>query len=111
MAEDDFQTLFWVPVLQSTADNATAVVTDMLDLIADFHAKISGPVMRPSIVVRGNQHRQVILGDMLDVEVSKTFVEVVPKSENTRYKILISLKVRSLTDIINVHFFTHCILF
>lgn len=91
----DSQTSFWLPVLQDTAAQATGIAQEMLELISDFYDKNTDPVGRV-IPPRGNNHRQVILGDMTDAEVAKTFVEVVPKSENTRYKILHSLKVSSV---------------
>lgn len=91
--EEEFQTLYWLPLLSETASQATEVIADMLGLIHSFHEEDLSPEPRPSFAAPSNHHRQVVLGDMLDTEVSKTFVEVVPKSENTRYTILSTLKV------------------
>lgn len=90
---DEFQTLYWLPLLTETASQATGVISDMLGLIKDFYKEDPEP-RRSFVDYASNQHRQVVLGDMLDTEVVKTFVEVVPKSENTWYTILATLKVR-----------------
>ena len=90
--QKEFTTLRGIPLLTKLATQATDVISDMLDLITDYYATDESPEPRHSQYI-SNHHRQVVLGDMLDTEVSKTFVEVVPKSENTRYTILATLKV------------------
>lgn len=92
---DSFPTLYWVPAMSKTASAATDTMNEMLDLISDFYDEYTKDPPRPSIVAQSNHHRQVILGELLGTEASKTFVEVVPKSENTRYTILSTLKVRN----------------
>lgn len=92
--KDEFQTLYWLPLLSETASQATDVIGEMLGLITEFYEEDPEP-RRSFVDYASNHHRQVVLGDMLDTEVVKTFVEVVPKSENTRYTILSTLKVRS----------------
>jgi hypothetical protein len=91
---DNFPTLYWVPAMSKTASAATDTMNEMLDLISNFYDEYTKDPPRPSIVAQSNHHRQVILGELLGTEASKTFVEVVPKSENTRYTILSTLKVR-----------------
>jgi hypothetical protein len=81
--------------MSKTASAATDTMNEMLDLISDFYDEYTKDPPRPSIVAQSNHHRQVILGELLGTEASKTFVEVVPKSENTRYTILSTLKVRN----------------
>ena len=91
----EYQTLFWVPMLFQTASASISIIDDMLDMIQTFHDSDQAPVARNSVVIKGDQQRrrQQILGDVLDSEVKRTTVEVVPKSENTKYTILSVLKV------------------
>jgi hypothetical protein len=92
----EYQTLFWVPMLFQTATAAEGVIDEMLEMITTFHDNDQIPLSRPSITNKGtqNQRRQQILGDMSDAEVVTTMIDVVPKSENTKYIILSVLKVR-----------------
>ena len=92
----EYQTLFWVPMLFQTAASAESVVDEMVDMITAFHDNDQTPLLRPSVVVKGahEQRRQQILGDMPDSEVVTTRIDVVPKSENTKYIILSVLKVK-----------------
>jgi hypothetical protein len=93
----EYQTLFWVPMLNQTADKMDEQISEMLDLIADFHEKEDkkSPTKHTS-VLRGQREvtkrRQQILGDMMDSEVVTTRIDVVLKSENTKYTILSVLK-------------------
>mmetsp|Transcript_3868 Transcript_3868/g.6037 ORF Transcript_3868/g.6037 Transcript_3868/m.6037 type:complete len:844 (+) Transcript_3868:161-2692(+) len=90
----EYQTLFWVPMLFQTASSAESVVDEMLDMITAFHDNDQTPLMRPSVVMKGAQttRRQQILGDMQDAVAATTTIDVVPKSENTKYVILSVLK-------------------
>jgi transcriptional regulator GlxA family with amidase domain len=91
----EYQTLFWVPMLFQTAASGEGVIDEMLDMITAFHDNDQTPLMRPSVIMKDaqNQRRQQILGDMADTEVVTTRIDVVPKSENTKYIILSVLKV------------------
>lgn len=93
----EYQTLFWVPMLFQTASAAESVIDEMLEMITNFHDTNQTPLTRPSITIKGqqNQRRQQILGDMSDTEVVTTMIDVVPKSENTKYIILSVLKVKN----------------
>ena len=91
----DYQTLFWVPMLFQTSSSTQDVITEMLDKINEFHEDSSDtvPAKRPSVTSSGKR-RQQILGDNTNMEkVVATRVEVVPKSDNTKYVILSVLKV------------------
>jgi hypothetical protein len=93
----EYQTLFWVPMLFQTATAAENVIDEMLEMITTFHDNDQIPLTRPSFTNKGgqqmNQRRQQILGDMSDAEIVTTMIDVVPKSENTKYIILSVLKV------------------
>jgi hypothetical protein len=96
-SEKEYKTLFWVPMLNETADKMDEQIAEMLDMIADFHEKEDkrSPARHTSVL--GSQkgvtkRRQQILGDMMDSEVVTTRVDVVLKSENTKYAILSVLK-------------------
>lgn len=95
----EYQTLFWVPMLFQTAKNAESLIDEMLELIQDFHSsEHAAPVFRrQSQAVRKlpGQHkrRQQILGEVLDSEITTTTrVDVVIKSENSKYTLLSVLK-------------------
>ena len=94
----EYQTLFWVPMLFQTASAAENVIEEMLEMITSFHDNNQSTLTRSSIVIKGtqNQRRQQILGDMSDTEVITTMIDVVPKSENTKYIILSVLKVEKI---------------
>jgi hypothetical protein len=95
----EYQTLFWVPMLFQTATAAENVIDEMLEMITTFHDNDQIPLTRPSFTNKGgqmNQRRQQILGDMSDAEIVTTMIDVVPKSENTKYIILSVLKVSRL---------------
>ena len=91
----EYQTLFWVPMLFQTAKNGQNIIEEMLGMISNFYDNDNTNVARSSILNTkgGVKRRQQILGDVLDSEVVTTRVEVVPKSENTKYIILSILKV------------------
>ncbi len=99
----EYQTLFWVPMLFQTAKNAESLIEDMLDLIQDFHDQTlsnslkdnDGRRMSTDLQKVPGQHkrRQQILGEKLDSEVNTaTRVDVVLKSENSKYILLSTLK-------------------
>jgi CRP-like cAMP-binding protein len=92
--EREYQTLFWVPMLFQTAKQSQDLIDDMLGLINKFYDEDNTTVSRRSILVTKatNKRRQQIKGDALDSEVVTTRVEVVLKSENTKYTILSILK-------------------
>jgi hypothetical protein len=96
-AAKEYQTLFWVPMLFQTAKNAENLIEEMLDAIQDFHD--SDPtvhIQRKSMLMKkapgAPKRRQQILGEVLDSEVVTTRVDVVLKSENTKYNLLSVLK-------------------
>ena len=91
----EYQTLFWVPMLFQTAKNGQNLIEEMLGMISNFYDNDNTNVARSSILGTRStvKRRQQILGDVLDSEVVTTRVEVVPKSENTKYIILSILKV------------------
>ena len=96
-SQKEYQTLFWVPMLFQTAKNAENLIEEMLDMIQDFHDHDSNtPVFRKSIAPRkavgAPKRRQQILGEIVDSEVVTTRVDVVLKSENTKYTLLSVLK-------------------
>ncbi len=97
----EYQTLFWVPMLFQTAKNAESLIEDMLELIGDFHLtensapKAHSDRKQSTIIKKApGQHkrRQQILGEKLDSEVVTTRVDVVLKSENSKYNLLSVLK-------------------
>ncbi len=99
----EYQTLFWVPMLFQTASAAESVIDEMLEMITAFHDndQTQGTLHRSSVVIKGQQQRrQQILGDMTDAEIVTTMIDVVPKSENTKYVILSVLKVRFIDFIL-----------
>lgn len=94
----EYQTLFWVPMLFQTAKNAENLIDEMLDAIQDFHD--SDPtihIQRKSMLNKKTpgapKRRQQILGEVLDSEVATaTRVDVVLKSDATKYNLLAVLK-------------------
>jgi hypothetical protein len=91
----EYQTLFWVPILFQTSAGTQDVIAEMLDKINEFHEDSTDevPSKRPSMISNGKR-RQQILGDNTNTEtVVATRVEVVPKSDNSKYVILSVLKV------------------
>ncbi len=97
--EKEYQTLFWVPMLFQTAKVGQNLVEDMLAMISNYYDQDTNVSSRRSILevpssFAHKHRRQQIQGDQLDTEVVTTRVEVVPKSENTKYTILNILKVR-----------------
>ena len=100
VTDREYQTLFWVPMLFQTAKQSSDIIDDMLGLITNFYDSDTSTAQRRSILVTKAtvKRRQQILGDVLDSEVVTTRVEVVPKSENTKYTILSILKVSFVTD-------------
>lgn len=91
----EYQTLFWVPMLFQTAKNAENLIEEMLDAIQDFHdTDPTVQVQRKSIAKKTTapRRRQQILGEVLDSEVVTTRVDVVLKSEETKYNLLAVLK-------------------
>ena len=94
-AAKEYQTLFWVPMLFQTAKNAETLIDEMLDMIQDFHDQDQTThVIRKSITKKSAapKRRQQILGEVLDSEVVTTRVDVVLKSDNTKYNLLSVLK-------------------
>lgn len=92
----DYQTLFWVPMLFQTAAAGESIIEEMLEMISAFNENDQSVQTRSSVLInnRDNQkRRQQILGEMMDSEVKTTRVEVVTKSENSKYNILSVLKV------------------
>ena len=87
-------------MLFQTAKQSSDIIDDMLGLITNFYDSDTSTAQRRSILVTKAtvKRRQQILGDVLDSEVVTTRVEVVPKSENTKYTILSILKVSFVTD-------------
>jgi hypothetical protein len=83
-----------------TAQNAELQIEEMLESIADFHAKEEkwsptrrNSMHRASTTQRvGGRRRQQILGDMHDSEVVATRVDVVLKSDACKYLIMSVLK-------------------
>lgn len=94
----EYQTLFWVPMLFQTAKNAETLIEEMLDMIQDFHdTDQTTHVARKSFSAKKGpaappKRRQQILGEVLDSEVVATRVDVVLKSDNTKYNLLSVLK-------------------
>lgn len=93
----EYQTLFWVPMLFQTAKNAESLIDEMLEMIDEFHSQEVTPGVRKSILdKRANgttqKRRQQILGDVLDSEAITTRVDVVMKSESTKFQLLAVLK-------------------
>ena len=93
----EYQTLFWVPMLFQTAKNAENLIDEMLDAIQEFHdTDPTVQVPRKSILSKKStgapKRRQQILGEVMDSEVVTTRVDVVLKSENTKYNLLAVLK-------------------
>jgi hypothetical protein len=90
----DYQTLFWVPMLFQTAKNVENLIEEMLDMIQDFHDSNAPTVVRKSIrrVNGAPRRRQQILGEVLDSEAAITRVDVVMKSESTKFNLLTVLK-------------------
>jgi hypothetical protein len=106
----EYQTLFWVPMLFQTSAGTQEVITEMLDKIIEFHEDSTdvAPAKRPSVIASGKR-RQQILGDNTNTEtIVATRVEVVPKSDNSKYVILSVLKVLLLSNISFVSTFTKC---
>lgn len=97
--DKEYQTLFWVPMLYQTAKHAQNLVDEMLGMITTFYDNDSSIACRRSLLVTQaiRSRRKQILGDQLDTEVVTTRVEVVPKSDSTKYTILNILKVRLFT--------------
>lgn len=97
--KEEYQTLSWVPILFKTSAATQEVITKMLEDIDKFHEQenVSDmvPPKRPSVAPSGKR-RQQILGDNSITETTvATRVEVVPKSDNSKYVILSVLKVRN----------------
>ena len=97
---EEYQTLSWVPTLFKTSAATQEVITKMLEEIDQFHehenATDIAPDKRPSVILSGKR-RQQILGDNSITETTvATRVEVVPKSDNSKYVILSVLKVHRL---------------
>mmetsp|Transcript_19248 Transcript_19248/g.32206 ORF Transcript_19248/g.32206 Transcript_19248/m.32206 type:complete len:894 (+) Transcript_19248:43-2724(+) len=95
----EYQTLFWVPMLFQTCKNAETLIEEMLDNIQDFHDADASthPQRKSSVMMAKGPHsppkrRQQILGEVLDSEAVTTRVDVVLKSENTKYNLLSVLK-------------------
>lgn len=93
----EYQTLFWVPMLFQTAKNAEGLMEEMLEMIQDFHDHnmvMTAP--RKSMLSKRGQgapkRRQQILGEVLDSEAAITRVDVVMKSEATKFNLLTVLK-------------------
>jgi hypothetical protein len=96
VGEKEYQTLFWVPMLFQTVKNTEALIEEMLDMIQDFHDQDHTVVVpRKSVLAKraaAPKRRQQILGEVLDSEVVTTRVDVVLKSDNTKYNLLSVLK-------------------
>lgn len=91
----EYQTLFWVPMLFQTAKNVEGLIDEMLDMIQDFHDSNAPTVIRRQSLRRNNgapRRRQQILGEVLDSEAAITRVDVVMKSESTKFNLLTVLK-------------------
>lgn len=94
----DYQTLFWIPCIYQTTIKTKALIEEMLESIQDFHDKEDaggeGGVRRSILQNKkgGNKRRQQILGDVLDSDVAVTRVDVVLKSDSTKYLIMSVLK-------------------
>eukprot|EP01040_Poterioochromonas_malhamensis_P016161 gene16161-18277_t len=92
----EYQTLFWVPMLFQTAKNAELLIEEMLDMIQDFHDEDAAANRKSFISMKKApgqpKRRQQILGDTLDSEAAVTRVDVVLKSENTKFTLLTVLK-------------------
>lgn len=91
-AVKEYRTLFWVPMLFETAKMAENLIEEMLEVITDFHENDdSNPVFRNSVSERKGvpkQRRNQILGDVQDSEPITTRVDVVLKSDMTKYNLL-----------------------
>jgi CRP-like cAMP-binding protein len=92
----EYQTLFWVPMLFQTAKNTELLIEEMLEMIQDFHDEDT-VANRKSVLLKKlpgqAKRRQQILGDTLDSEATGvTRVDVVLKSENTKFTLLTVLK-------------------
>lgn len=93
----EYQTLFWVPMLFQTAKNAEHLIDEMLEMIQDFHDHDNIPnITRGSITTMKSagapKRRQQILGECLDTDAVITRVDVVSKTDNTKYNLLSVLK-------------------
>jgi CRP-like cAMP-binding protein len=92
----EYQTLFWVPMLFQTAKSTELLIEEMLDMIQDFHDEDMA-ANRKSFIQQKKlpgqpKRRQQILGDTLDSEAAVTRVDVILKSENTKFILLTVLK-------------------
>jgi CRP-like cAMP-binding protein len=91
----EYQTLFWVPMLFQTAKNTEILIEEMLEMIQDFHDEDAVAHRKSVIIKKGPgqaKRRQQILGETLDAEAAVTRVDVVLKSENTKFTLLTVLK-------------------
>lgn len=107
----DYQTLFWVPMLFQTASQSESLIEEMLEMISAFNETDQSHNARNSELNNNEnqKRRQQILGETMNAEVTATKVQVIPKSENTRYILLTVLKVHSITatviKVINVLYY------
>lgn len=92
----EYQTLFWVPMLFQTAKNTENLLEDMLNMIQDFHDEnMAENTIRRSILKKPGapKRRQQILGEAMDSEAAAIQrVDVVMKSESTKFALLTVLK-------------------
>lgn len=91
LGSEDKASVFWVPMLFQTSNKAEEIINEMLDLITTFQDN-APPQARNSFILQGPRRRQQILGEVEDSVAKTTTVDVVMKSENTRYLILSVLK-------------------
>ncbi len=98
--DKEYQTLFWIPCIYETTIKTESLIEEMLEMIQDFHDKedmknAENP-RRSVLQVRKagapQKRRQQILGDVLDSDVVTTRVDVVLKSDSTKYLIMSVLK-------------------
>ena len=101
-AEKDYQSLFWVPMLYQTAETAVSLLDVMIEDISDFYEASEKEGLRASITSflekdetsdKPKRRREQILGDDSHTnEVVATRVEVVTKSDDTKFTLLSILK-------------------
>lgn len=111
--QDRYSALYWAPLISNELLKAEDLVHEMLDLIEEFQNgedKKDGRIRyRGSAIfddrreAKDYTRRQQIFGEINDSDIIATRVDVVIKSESTKYCILSELKGHFLFSQLNLH--------
>ena len=87
----EYQSLFWMPMIIQTSNEAEDIIEETLSMISSFHDSIAESYRHKCSFIlppEGYTRQNLILGDIEDNLDKNVIIDYVPKSESTKYTIL-----------------------